>query len=79
MQSARMSGFGRGEYEAESFRDAARGSEELAGGVLRVRRVVLKIDLSPSLFPENSWQLVVPYRENGTCPHTRVKPQLTDM
>jgi hypothetical protein len=27
-------GFGRREYEAESFRDAARGSEELAGGVL---------------------------------------------
>jgi hypothetical protein len=29
-----MSGGGRGEYGAESFRDAVRGSEELTGGVL---------------------------------------------
>jgi len=29
-----MAGLGRREYEADSFRDAARGSEELTGGVL---------------------------------------------
>jgi hypothetical protein len=60
MHSARMAGFGRGEYEAESFREAARGSDELTGGVFRARRVGLEIDLSPFSFPENSWQLVVP-------------------
>ena len=33
-----MAGLGRREYEADSFRDAARGSEDLRGGVLRARQ-----------------------------------------
>jgi hypothetical protein len=36
-----MAGFGRREYKADSFRDAARGSEELTGGVLLLMEEII--------------------------------------